>query len=259
MDGIRREVLEETGLTVEPLGVVEVFERIMPDAEGRPEYHYVLVDYLCRVMGGKLCAADDACRARWVARRMLPKYRITEGALPIDRESFPICMKTSSAEVLEFIPLKELIARYITSPLGRRELDRVEPSSDRAALESALADASEAMEYLRQARQPQAAARGAAMRMNFNTVPDLTATVHKLRIEGASLEPVEINDVVGMLDNAADAKYILTAVVERFPRLAARAQLIGEFRSLLRDVDGKIRPDGTLDDHASVALAPRPP
>ncbi len=45
-DGIRREVLEETGLQVEPLSMFEIFERIIPDAEGKPEYHYVLIDYL---------------------------------------------------------------------------------------------------------------------------------------------------------------------------------------------------------------------
>src|SRR5260221_13411555 len=41
---VRREVLEETGLVVEPVMLVEIFERIMHDAEGRVEYHYVLAD-----------------------------------------------------------------------------------------------------------------------------------------------------------------------------------------------------------------------
>ena len=55
-----REVREETGLEVEVLTLIEIFERIMPDAEGRTEYHYVLMDYLCRPLGGTLAAADDA-------------------------------------------------------------------------------------------------------------------------------------------------------------------------------------------------------
>jgi len=64
-EGIRREVLEETGLIVEPVAVVEVFDRISRDADGRVQYHYVLVDYLCRVTGGTLACASDAAGARW--------------------------------------------------------------------------------------------------------------------------------------------------------------------------------------------------
>ena len=68
-DAIRREVREETGLEVEPLGVFEIFERIMRDAQGAPEYHYVLIDYVCRVTGGELRPGDDVCRVEWVRRR----------------------------------------------------------------------------------------------------------------------------------------------------------------------------------------------
>jgi 8-oxo-dGTP diphosphatase len=69
-NAIRREVLEETGLTVEAVEVVKAFDRIVRDAEGRVRYHYVLVDFLCRVMGGPVCeqsvaCATDALEARW--------------------------------------------------------------------------------------------------------------------------------------------------------------------------------------------------
>lgn len=66
-EGIRREVLEETGLIVDPVAIVEVFDRISRDPAGRVQYHYVLVDYLCRVMGGRLACATDAADARWAA------------------------------------------------------------------------------------------------------------------------------------------------------------------------------------------------
>jgi mutator protein MutT len=82
-DAIRREVREETGIEVEPLRLVEVFERIMPDESGRTEYHYVLIDYLCSVTGGKLKAQSDARQARWVPRAELASYRITEGTLAV--------------------------------------------------------------------------------------------------------------------------------------------------------------------------------
>src|SRR5689334_2651198 len=58
-EALRREILEETGLRVEPVSLFEIFERIMPDSRGRTEYHYVLMDYVCKVTGGKLRAGDD--------------------------------------------------------------------------------------------------------------------------------------------------------------------------------------------------------
>ena len=142
----------------------------------------------------------------------------------------------------------------MASPLGNAELEKIQPHTNREQLEAELADAEEATQYLRAAFKPQPAARGAAIRINFSSIPDLTPTVHKLRIEGAVLEPKEISDVLAFLDRAADARSILQSVAERFPRLGARAQTIGEFRTLLNDLSGKIEPDGSIPDHASVAL-----
>ena len=89
LDGaVRREVLEETGLRIQPVSVFELFERIMYDASGRPEYHYVLVDYLCRVVGGDLCAGDDVSRVEWVRRAKLGDYRLTEGTLEMIEKAF---------------------------------------------------------------------------------------------------------------------------------------------------------------------------
>jgi len=163
-------------------------------------------------------------------------------------------MRTTSAGVLEFESLRDLVGRYISSPLGRRELAKVQPHTDRDRLDEELGEAEEATDYLRAASKPQPAARGSAIRINFSSIPDLAAAVHKLRIEGAALEPKEISDVLGFLDRAADARSILNSVAERFPRLGRRAQAIGEFRSLLNELAGKIEPDGTIPDHASVAL-----
>ena len=86
--GIIREVREETGLEVEPLKMLEIFERIIRDSQGAPEYHYVLIDYVCRVTGGSLRAADDASRVAWVPRRLLSTYQITTGTLPVIEKGF---------------------------------------------------------------------------------------------------------------------------------------------------------------------------
>jgi ADP-ribose pyrophosphatase YjhB (NUDIX family) len=85
---IVREVFEETGLRVRPVEMFEIFERIMPDSSGRAEYHYVLVDYVCRVVKGALEAGDDVSRVRWVKRGDLGEYRLTEGTLAVIEKGF---------------------------------------------------------------------------------------------------------------------------------------------------------------------------
>ena len=87
-NAVRREVLEETGLEVKPLGVLEIFERIIRSAEGGAEYHYVLLDYICSVTGGTLCAGDDASNVQWVERRALKDLDITEGTLAVIEKGF---------------------------------------------------------------------------------------------------------------------------------------------------------------------------
>jgi len=87
-DAVRREVREETGMVVRPTGVLEIFERIMRDAAGAAEYHYVLIDYVCAVSGGELRAGDDACKVEWVRRRDLKKLAITEGTLAVIEKGF---------------------------------------------------------------------------------------------------------------------------------------------------------------------------
>jgi len=66
-DGIRREVREETGLDVVPEEIVTVFDHIAPTEDSvRIRFHYVLIDYRCRLLGGTLQSASDATDARWV-------------------------------------------------------------------------------------------------------------------------------------------------------------------------------------------------
>ncbi len=77
--GVIREVLEESGLQVRPAAMIEVFDRITRDeASGRIRYHYVLVDFLCKVTGGTVCCASDAEEARWVERRQLTSHGVYE-------------------------------------------------------------------------------------------------------------------------------------------------------------------------------------
>jgi ADP-ribose pyrophosphatase YjhB (NUDIX family) len=82
-DGVIREVREETGLTVEPLGLIELLDRIHRVGE-RVRYHYVIADYICRVTGGVLQAASDADAVRWVGREEWKKQDTLPDALHLD-------------------------------------------------------------------------------------------------------------------------------------------------------------------------------
>jgi DNA mismatch repair protein MutS2 len=159
-----------------------------------------------------------------------------------------------SASVLEFETLRALIGRYVRSSLGRAELQAVEPTSDRAAIENALADTSEAVVYVRASSQPQPASRGSAIRVRFDDIAELGPTLGHLRIEGTTLDAAEIYEISRLLDLAAEARSALLSAAEKFPRLAAHAARIADLRDLVQELRGKFLPDGTLSDDASVAL-----
>ena len=88
-DGVRRELKEETGLDVDPLECLLVFDRIMHEGK-RVKYHYVIVDYLCRRKRGRLRPASDVVDARWVRRDELPKYHLTDMATTLILRAFEL-------------------------------------------------------------------------------------------------------------------------------------------------------------------------
>jgi ADP-ribose pyrophosphatase YjhB (NUDIX family) len=88
--GVRRELREEAGLDVRVLEMVEVFERISRDGEGRTAYHFVLIDFLCEVMGGDARAADDADEIAWVERSRIGEFETTEGAPAVIEKAFAL-------------------------------------------------------------------------------------------------------------------------------------------------------------------------
>lgn len=84
----QREALEETGLQVETGEVLEVLDRIIPGENGRAQYHYVLIDFLCHVTGGELRVGGDAADAAWAAEQDLAKFKLEKPALDVVRHAF---------------------------------------------------------------------------------------------------------------------------------------------------------------------------
>jgi len=88
VDAVRREVREETGIEVEVGPLVEVFDRVHRDADGRVRYHFVIADYLCDSIGGVLAAGDDAADARWVAREDVAGLDVNAHARAVIEKAF---------------------------------------------------------------------------------------------------------------------------------------------------------------------------
>jgi ADP-ribose pyrophosphatase YjhB (NUDIX family) len=82
-----REALEETGLIVEAGEILEVFDSIYRDPAGCIQYHYVLVDFLCRLAGGELRAASDVSAVRWASAAEIPDLNLTQTAERVIRKA----------------------------------------------------------------------------------------------------------------------------------------------------------------------------
>ncbi len=83
-----REAREETGLIVETGELLGIFDRVLRGAASRVQYHYVLIDFLCRPVGGRLLAASDAAEVRWFTRDQLPALGLAEDTLEVIHKGF---------------------------------------------------------------------------------------------------------------------------------------------------------------------------
>ncbi len=163
-------------------------------------------------------------------------------------------MPFSSASLLQFDELKDLLASYAGSAAGRDLIDALEPYHNRAALEAALAETGEAMAYLRETSGPQQSGRGAAIRLRFDQLRDIETPVRILRVEGAALEGPQILDLFHTVSIAGEYRGILLGVAQRYPHLGNRATMLADVRDVARRYQSAFLPNGTLADEASAAL-----
>jgi DNA mismatch repair protein MutS2 len=154
----------------------------------------------------------------------------------------------SSARVLEFESLRELLRGYASSPLGQSRIATLAPSTDRDWIESQQQLAGEIREFRR-----------VGGRFDFSGLLDISSLVQKSRIAGATLETTEIRDVVLVVDRAAEWREIAlhppASMKSEWRGVRTLSDQIVDFTEFLRSFRNKIQPDGTLEDHASPELA----
>jgi ADP-ribose pyrophosphatase len=77
-DAMVRETKEEVGLDVEAVKLMDVFDSVTLDEQGRIQYHFVVVNYLARIVGGTVRTASDILEARWVPVEEVEKFTLTD-------------------------------------------------------------------------------------------------------------------------------------------------------------------------------------
>jgi DNA mismatch repair protein MutS2 len=160
----------------------------------------------------------------------------------------PAHLSHSSARVLEFDSLRELLRGYASSPLGQGRIVALSPSVNRKWIESQQELASEIREFRR-----------VGGRFDFSGLIEIKPLVEKSHIAGAALETTEIRDVVLVVDRAAEWREIAlhppAAMRSEWREVRSLSEQIADFTDFLRSFRNKIQPDGTLDDKASPELA----
>jgi mutator protein MutT len=90
LEGVQRELLEETAVEVRVFDLIEVFERVTRDDEGRLKYHFVILDYLCEAVRGEAQAGSDVTDVAWARETELNGYSLTPTATRVIQKAFEI-------------------------------------------------------------------------------------------------------------------------------------------------------------------------
>jgi len=157
-------------------------------------------------------------------------------------------LRHTSARVLEFDSLRELLRGYSSSPLGQELIATLAPSTDRAWIETQQTLAAEIREFRR-----------VGGRFDFSGLTAIDPLVEKSRIAGVALETTDIRDVILVVDRAAEWREISlhppAAMRSEWREVRDLSARVADFTEFLRAFRNKIQPDGTLEDKASPELA----
>ena len=160
----------------------------------------------------------------------------------------PEALTHNSARVLEFDTLRELLRGYASSPLGQQRVAALTPSTDRQWIGTQQRLASEVREFRRVGGQ-----------FDFSGISEINLLVEKSRIAGATLETIEIRDVILVVDRAAEWREIAlhppASMKSDWRGVRGLSEQIVDFTEFLRFFRNKIQPDGTLEDKASPELS----
>src|SRR6202790_5240955 len=152
-------------------------------------------------------------------------------------------MARSAQDVLEFDQLRELLRLRATCAPGKRAVDALEPSTDRAALEGGFAHIREARAWLRAGSEP-----------GFGGLADPQGWLEHLEGAGVVLEPAELLDAASLLDNAGWLRIQFRDEDAKFPLLAASAATLTDFRDVLAAIRRSILANREISDDASPTL-----
>src|SRR5215475_4567464 len=152
-------------------------------------------------------------------------------------------MSRTAQDVLEFDKLRELLRLRTTCAPGKRNVDDLLFTTDRALLEGAFAQIREAREWLRAERE-----------LGFGGLADPEAWLAQIEGPGVVLEPVHLLDAATLLDTAGWLRNQFREEGAKFPLLSTRASAIGDFRDALTAIRRAILPNGEISDDASPTL-----
>ncbi|HYL10627.1 MAG TPA: endonuclease MutS2 [Candidatus Acidoferrales bacterium] len=152
-------------------------------------------------------------------------------------------MPRTAEDILEFDKLRDILRRRTTCAPGRRAVDVLAPSRDRARLEAAFALIREAMAYLR-----------AGSDLGFGALADPETWLARIEGPGAVLAPGELLDAASLAETTGWLKQQFREDAAKFPLLAARAASLADFRDVLGAIRRAILPNGEISDDASAQL-----